>query len=271
MNFMQLRKYRGDNSAIMGCKQREGESLKDYFQIFNKATLDIPGQDNKLITGAFTWGLLPGLLSRKFLGRPPQSRHKMKERVERFLRQEEGIAEKQAYLQAATERRGNKFPNHPYSMAAQRHAGPGNRPFRRYNAHPKEGGRGRRSDVYAIRDGHNRRNQGYTAGYCEYHHSKTHNTHDCTMLRREVPEKQLKGNLVELARTLRDQNEKVQHTLKPQKGYHQHRAPEKEILAIRSFQQSRMQPSSPQGADCPESTERGILEQRPQTRPMERR
>nr|KAJ0207872.1 hypothetical protein LSAT_V11C500290020 [Lactuca sativa] len=62
-NFMQLQKYKGDCHSIIGCKQREGETVKDYFARFTKEMLDVPGHDEGLIAGAFTWGLLPGSLS----------------------------------------------------------------------------------------------------------------------------------------------------------------------------------------------------------------
>ncbi|KAI3739904.1 hypothetical protein L2E82_30316 [Cichorium intybus] len=79
-NFMQLRKYRGDIREIIGCKQLEGETVRAYFKRFNEATLNVPGQNDNLVTGAFTHGLLSGPLSKK---------------------QEEGTAAKEAYLKVA--------------------------------------------------------------------------------------------------------------------------------------------------------------------------
>lgn len=87
-------KYKGDCHSIIGCKQREGETVKDYFARFTKATLDVPGHDEGLIVGAFTWGLLPGSLSQNFKGKQPKTRVELKERVECFLCQEEGEASK---------------------------------------------------------------------------------------------------------------------------------------------------------------------------------
>ena len=98
--FMQLRKYKGNCYSIIGCKQREGETIKDYFARFTKATFDVSGHDDGLIIGAFMWGLLLGLLSQKLMGKQPQTRVELKKRVERFLRQEEHEASKQAYLNA---------------------------------------------------------------------------------------------------------------------------------------------------------------------------
>ncbi|KAL7586215.1 hypothetical protein Lser_V15G40952 [Lactuca serriola] len=99
-NFMQLRKYKGESHSITGCKQREGETVREYFTRFINATLDVSGHDEGLIAGAFTWGLLPGPLSQKLMGKKPLTRAELKERVERYLWQEEGEVAKQAYLKA---------------------------------------------------------------------------------------------------------------------------------------------------------------------------
>ncbi|XP_023744616.1 uncharacterized protein LOC111892806 [Lactuca sativa] len=99
-NFMQLRKYKGDSHSIIGCKQRERETVREYFTRFTNATMDVPGHDEGLIAGAFTWGLLLAPLSQKLMGKKPLTRAELKERVKRYLRQEDGEAAKQAYLNA---------------------------------------------------------------------------------------------------------------------------------------------------------------------------
>lgn len=68
-NFMQLRIYKVETHSIIDCKQKEGEMVHEYFTRFTKATLDVSGLEQGLITGAFTWGLLPGLLSKKLMGK----------------------------------------------------------------------------------------------------------------------------------------------------------------------------------------------------------
>ena len=73
-NFMRLCKYKGDSHSIIGCKQREGETVNEYFAQFTNATLDVIGHNEGLIVGAFTWGLLPGPLSQKLMGTKPQTR-----------------------------------------------------------------------------------------------------------------------------------------------------------------------------------------------------
>lgn len=69
MNFMHLRKYKGDSQSIIGCIQKKGETVREYFTKFINATLDIPCHEEGLIIGAFTWGLLPGPLSQKLMGK----------------------------------------------------------------------------------------------------------------------------------------------------------------------------------------------------------
>lgn len=49
-----------------------------------------------------TWGLPPGPLSQKLEGKKPQTEAELKENVGHYLRQEEGDAIKQAYLNTMT-------------------------------------------------------------------------------------------------------------------------------------------------------------------------
>lgn len=61
-NFMQLQKYNEDSHTIIDCKQKEGETVREYFTRLTNATLDVPGHNEGLIAGAFTWGLYSGTL-----------------------------------------------------------------------------------------------------------------------------------------------------------------------------------------------------------------
>nr|KAJ0192956.1 hypothetical protein LSAT_V11C800394640 [Lactuca sativa] len=63
-NFMQLRKGKGDANSVMMCKKK-GELIRDYYDRFTLATLNVPGHEEFLVTGAFAQGLLPGPLSKK--------------------------------------------------------------------------------------------------------------------------------------------------------------------------------------------------------------
>lgn len=83
MNVMQLRKYKGDFYSIIGCKKRE--SVKYYLTGFTNTTLDVPGHDEGLVAGTFTWGLLPGSLYQKLMGKKPQTCVELKEKLELYL------------------------------------------------------------------------------------------------------------------------------------------------------------------------------------------
>lgn len=76
--------------------------MRAYFARFTSVTLDVQGHAEGIIAGAFMWGLLPRTLSHKLMGKKPQTRVELKEKVERYLRLEEGEAAKQAYLNAMT-------------------------------------------------------------------------------------------------------------------------------------------------------------------------
>lgn len=85
-NFMLIRKYKGDSHSIIGCKQKEGETVREYFTMFTNATLHVSDHDEGLITGAFRWALLPVPLSQKLMGKKSHTRAKLKEKVERYMR-----------------------------------------------------------------------------------------------------------------------------------------------------------------------------------------
>lgn len=70
--------------------------------ISNALMKDVPRQSDHLVTGAFTHGVLPGTLSRKFLGKRRTTRQEMNERVHKYLQKVEGTTTKEANLRAAT-------------------------------------------------------------------------------------------------------------------------------------------------------------------------
>ncbi|XP_052621375.1 uncharacterized protein LOC128127078 [Lactuca sativa] len=199
-NFMQLCKYKGDSHSIIGCKQREGETVREYFTRFTNATLDVPGHDKGLIARAFTWGLLPVPLSQKLMGKKPLTRVELKERVERYLRQEDGEAAKQAYLNVMTTRLHH--PSHTNFRGGGIHYGQARRPPTRFRPFVKDDRWGRRPEVYTVSE-KQQPAKSPKSRYCEYHKSKTHDTINCSVLKKEMEEKQLKGDLVEVARSLR--------------------------------------------------------------------
>ncbi|XP_023734606.1 uncharacterized protein LOC111882474 [Lactuca sativa] len=97
-NFMQLRKGKGDANSMMMFKQREGESTRSYYNRLTLATLNVPGHEEFLVTGAFAQGLLLGPLSKNMQGIVPRSREKLKFRVEKYLIKIEGEEQKEAHI-----------------------------------------------------------------------------------------------------------------------------------------------------------------------------
>ncbi|KAL7603323.1 hypothetical protein Lser_V15G16837 [Lactuca serriola] len=201
-NFMQLQKYKDDSHSIIGCKQKEGETVRKYFMRFTNAMLDIPRHDEGLIVGAFTWGILSGPLSQKLMGKKPQTRAELKEKVERYLRQEEGVAMKQAYLTIMASLAKHYSPTRIETLGGTRHFGRGKRLQGRFRSFARDDRWNRQPDMYVVAD--KSQTTKVTKGrYCEYHKSKTHEIINCSVLKKEMEEKQLKGYLIEIAWSLR--------------------------------------------------------------------
>lgn len=95
---MQLRKGKGDTNSVMACKQKSGESIRDYYDQFTLATLNVTGHEEFLVTGASAQGLLPGPLSRKMQGIVPRSRDELKFFLEKYLPQIGGEERNEANL-----------------------------------------------------------------------------------------------------------------------------------------------------------------------------
>ncbi|XP_023754008.1 uncharacterized protein LOC111902400 [Lactuca sativa] len=227
---MQLRKYKGYSHSIIGCKQKEGETVREYFARFINATLDVPEHDERLIDGAFTWGLLPGPLSQKLMGKKPLKRAE--------LRQEDGEAAKQAYLNAMAARHHNL--GHMDFRRRSRLYGKARRPQVWFRPFVKDDRHGRRPDVYTVSE-KQQPTKSPKNRYCEYHKSKMHDTTNCSVLKKEMEEKQLKGDLVEIARSLRAKFDAENAKNTPREGVQP-----KEIFMIRS-KKSREEKQREQG------------------------
>ncbi|KAL7611781.1 uncharacterized protein LOC111900908 [Lactuca sativa] len=68
--------------------------------------------------------------------------------------------------------------------------------------------------------------------FCEYHKRKTHDTNECTVLKREIDEKQPVGNIVDKERYLREKFGEDKHQLKNQNDGGRDREKRVEILSI---------------------------------------
>lgn len=123
------------------------------------------------------------------MGKKPQTRAELKERLERYWRQEEGEAAKQAHLKDMTAKR--YIQNHIEMPGGSRHFGRGRKPLGRFRPFARDDKRGRRPDVYVVVDKPPTM-KAQKVQYCEYHKSKTHDTTNCSILKKEMEEKKLK-------------------------------------------------------------------------------
>nr|KAJ0199675.1 hypothetical protein LSAT_V11C600301860 [Lactuca sativa] len=93
-------------------------------------------------------------------------------------------------------------PGHTDFREGNRHYGQTRRPPTRFRPFVRDDRRGRRPEVYTVSEKQQSAKSPKNR-YCEYHKSKTHDTVNCSVLKKEMEEKQLKGDLVEIARSLR--------------------------------------------------------------------
>nr|KAJ0185445.1 hypothetical protein LSAT_V11C900463730 [Lactuca sativa] len=206
-NFMQLRKVKGDANSIMSCKEKEGESIRAYYDWFTHATLSVP------VTGAFAQGLLPGL--RKMQGTMPKSRDEIKYRIEgeehkqanlkvvanAYLKQESTDSH---YHYSHKERNDGSHDKHNKNM---RHSS------RRFHPFVKDEPRNHKLEVHVNK-------------------SKTNDTGECAILKREVEDNNLSGDFTEIAKNLRSKFEAEKKDGRTRKEANRQPIKKEEIVAI---------------------------------------
>lgn len=72
------------------CKQKEGETIRAYYDRFTLGTQYVPDPKEFFVTNAFAQGLLLGPLSKKMQGMVPQLRDELKYKVKKYLWKFEG-------------------------------------------------------------------------------------------------------------------------------------------------------------------------------------
>ncbi|GKV37979.1 hypothetical protein SLEP1_g45937 [Rubroshorea leprosula] len=84
--YQAIMRIQNANDAMM-CKvhQKEGESLRDYMQQFNKATLDIDNVPDTICLSALLHGLKPGRFLDNLLENPPKSWNEVNDRSASFI------------------------------------------------------------------------------------------------------------------------------------------------------------------------------------------
>ena len=211
--------------------------IQKYFQRFNTATMNVPGHNDNIVTGAFTHGLLPGTLSTKFVGRMPNTRDELKERVDKYLRQTAEHTTKTAYLKAASSQHDKEDGNynHRHKYRRQRYPKP-------YSDYGRDERRSNYPGVLMVdeRPKTDTRPDNYPRSksrYCEYHGRSGHGTTECFGLRRELEGKTPPPDLIAYARMLRQKNASAELPPSPRRGAPPAGGRREEILMIESDSQ----------------------------------
>ncbi|GKV18335.1 hypothetical protein SLEP1_g28734 [Rubroshorea leprosula] len=87
--FTSQRKIKRTATELMQVNQREGESLRDYMQRFNKATLDIDNVPNTICLSALLHGLKRGRFLEDLLENPPRTWNEVNDSHDQPPRREE--------------------------------------------------------------------------------------------------------------------------------------------------------------------------------------
>ncbi|GKV32493.1 hypothetical protein SLEP1_g41093 [Rubroshorea leprosula] len=95
-------------TELMQVHQKEGESLRDYMQRFNKATLDIDNVPDTIYLSALLHGLKPGRFLDDLLENPPKSWNEVNDRSASFILSEDF----QSFKRRVDDRQG-KEPKQP--------------------------------------------------------------------------------------------------------------------------------------------------------------
>ncbi|GKU93784.1 hypothetical protein SLEP1_g7351 [Rubroshorea leprosula] len=83
--FASQREIKHTATKLMQVHQREGESLRDYMQQFNKTTLDIDNVLDTLCLSALLHGLKPGRFLDDLLENPPKSWNEVNDKSASFI------------------------------------------------------------------------------------------------------------------------------------------------------------------------------------------
>lgn len=102
---------------------------------------------------------------------------------------------------------------------------------RRYRPFNKDDNMGGHTAVHAMNKASEKERKDKPK-FCEYHKSKTHDTNECTVLTWEIDEKELVGNIVDLAKYLREKFDENKHQPKNQKDGGKNHERRAKILTI---------------------------------------
>ena len=133
----------------------------------------------------------------------PKSRDELKYRVEKYLRQIKGKELKEANIKVVANGylKQESIDSQSYHSHKESHDGSHDK-HNRHSRHSyckfrpfiKDETRSYRAEVYAV-EKTPQRVEKEKGKFCEYYKSKTHDTGECTILKREVADKKLNGDL----------------------------------------------------------------------------
>ncbi|KAI0488065.1 hypothetical protein KFK09_027889 [Dendrobium nobile] len=198
--FVANRRMIKDSSHLLGIRQNEGESLKEYFQRFSAEARQFPGVDPELLRGVFLGGLRPGPFYSALMRETVHSYADLIHRVEAQIIADEAINAHRKQFEQATGKRKNPpgTENPPSQRKKQGNYNLPPRPSqpRRELRQEKEYtplNTSRANVLMAIRDQESvkwpyplKPNTGNQEQYCHFHRSRGHTTEACRQLKEEI-------------------------------------------------------------------------------------
>ncbi|GKU91872.1 hypothetical protein SLEP1_g5686 [Rubroshorea leprosula] len=170
--FASQREIKRTATELMQVHQKKGESLRDYMQRFNKATLDIDNVPDTICLSALLHGLKPGRFLDDLLENPPKSWNEVNDRHGKEPKQHENRDDKKK--QKIGEQRGkpSSYPKYdsyiPLSSSRSQILSQIQHWVKRPPPQTHDSLRTDRSK------------------YCDYHRVYGHNTEDCQSLKDEL-------------------------------------------------------------------------------------
>ncbi|GKV30474.1 hypothetical protein SLEP1_g39278 [Rubroshorea leprosula] len=190
--FASQREIKRTATELMQVHQKEGESLRDYMQRFNKATLDIDNVPDTICLSALLHGLKPGWFLDDLLENPPKSWNEVNDRSASFILSEDFQSSKRR----ADDRQGkepkqleNRDDKKKQKVGEQRGKPPS---YPKYDSYiPLSSSR---SQILSQIQHWVKRPPPQThdssradrSKYCDYHRVYGHNTEDCQSLKDEL-------------------------------------------------------------------------------------
>ncbi|GKV50689.1 hypothetical protein SLEP1_g57387 [Rubroshorea leprosula] len=190
--FASQREIKRTATELMQVHQKEGESLRDYMQRFNKATLDIDNVPDTICLSALLHGLKPSRFLDDLLENPPKSWNEVNDKSASFILSKD----LQSSKRRADDRQGkepkqpeNKDDKKKQKVGKQRGKPPS---YPKYDSYiPLSSSR---SQILAQIQHWVKRPPPQThdssradrSKYCDYHRVYGHNTEDCESLKDEL-------------------------------------------------------------------------------------